>query len=86
MQLREHDVIERRGDDELRGLLTHLRDIPPPEAEKIFLRFRESEGFSRMKGLLIPIRSQEDQQKNIVDLMEKALEEMAEGELKTLSI
>ena len=86
MQLREHDVIERRDGDELRGLLTHLREIPPPEVEKIFHRFKESEGFSKMKGLLIPIRSQEDQRKNIVDLMEKALQEMAEGDLKTLSV
>jgi hypothetical protein len=39
-----------------------------------------------MKGLLIPIRSQEDQRKDIVDLMEKALGKMAEGELKTLSV
>jgi hypothetical protein len=86
MQLREHDVIERRNGDELRGLLTHLREIPPPEVEKIFHRFKESEGFSKIKGLLIPIRSQEDQDKNIVALMEKALQEMAEGDLKTLSV
>jgi len=86
MQLREHDIIERRDGVELRGLLTHLREIPPPEVEKIFHRFKEGDGFPKMKGLLIPIRSQEDQRKNIVDLMEKALQEVAEGELKTLSV
>jgi hypothetical protein len=86
MQLREHDVMEQRDGDELRGLLTHLREIPPPDVEKIFHRFKTTEGFPRLKGLLIPIRSQEDQEKNIIDLMEKALEKMAEGEVKTLIV
>jgi hypothetical protein len=86
MQLREHDVMERRDGDELRGLLTHLRPIPLPEVEKIFYRYKGSEGFSKLKCLLIPIQSQRDQEKDIVGLMGKVLEEMAEGEIKTLPV
>jgi len=85
MNFREHDVIERYRSDELRGILTHLREVQPGEVEKIFERFKTVKGYSSLKCLLIPIRSQKDYESDIIALIEKAFEEMTEGEMRTLS-
>jgi len=86
MIFREHDVVERYSPDEVRGILTHLREVQPCEVEKIFERFKATKGYSNLKCLLIPIRSQKDYEGDIVGLMEKAFAEMTEGQVKTLSI
>jgi hypothetical protein len=86
MIFREHDVIERYSPDELRGILTHLREVQPEEVERIFERFKTAKGYSNLKCLLIPIRSQEDYEGDIVGLMEKAFSKMTEGQVKTLSV
>jgi hypothetical protein len=85
MNFREHDVIERYRSDELRGILTHLREVQPGEVEKIFERFNTIKGYSSLKCLLIPIRSQKDYESDIIVLIEKAFGEMTEGEMRTLS-
>ena len=86
MIFREHDVIERYSPDELRGILTHLREVQPEEVERIFERFKTVKGYSKLKCLLIPIRSQRDYEGDLVGLMEKAFGEMSEGQVKTLSV
>lgn len=86
MRWREHDIIERYGRNELRGLLTHLREVNPLEVEKVFQRFMESRGFSKLKCLLLSIRSQKDLEGDILGLIKKALLEMKEGEVKTVSV
>jgi hypothetical protein len=86
MQLREHDILERYDEDELRGILTHLREIQPFEVESIFDRLKQVEGYSELKCLLVPIRSQRDLRVDMIALVEKTLNEMAPGELRTLSI
>jgi hypothetical protein len=86
IQLREHDIIERYGRDELRGVLTHLKEIDPLEAEKVLQPFVESEGFPRLKCLLLPVHSLQDLEEDVSNLIKKTLEGMAEGEMKTLSI
>ena len=86
MIFREHDVIERYRPDELRGILTHLREVQPGEVEKIFERFKAIKGYSNLKCLLIPIRSQKDYESNIIGLMEKAFGEMTEGQVRSLSV
>jgi hypothetical protein len=85
MQLREHDILERYDQDELRGILTHLREIQLPEVERIFDRLKELKGYSELKCLLIPIRGERDLGVDLPGLVEKALTKMAPGELKTLS-
>ena len=85
MQLREHDILERYDEDELRGILTHLREIQPSEVERIFDRLKEVKGYSELKCLLIPIRGERDLGVDLAGLVEKAIREMAPGELKTLS-
>jgi hypothetical protein len=85
MQLREHDILERYDQDELRGILTHLREIQLSEVGRIFDRLKEVKGYSELKCLLIPIRGERDLGVDLPDLVEKAIREMAPGELKILS-
>jgi hypothetical protein len=82
MRLREHDAFERYGKDELRGVLTHLREIDPSEIEKLFLRFMEGGGYSKPKCLLVSVRSSKELEGSLFDSIEKALQAMAEGEVK----
>ena len=84
LRLREHDIIERHAQDELHGLLTHLREVNPVELEKVFQRILESEDFSKLKCLLIAIHSPKDLEGDRFDLIKKTLDEMEEGRLKTL--
>jgi hypothetical protein len=86
IRFREHDILERYGQEEVRGVLTHLRKVDPVEVEKKFQQFLESKGFTRLKCLLLPIHSPKDLEGNLSDLIKTTLQEMAEGGLKTLSI
>ena len=86
MIFREHDVVERYSPDELRGILTHLREVQPGEVEKIFERFKTIKGYSNLKCLLIPIQSQKDYEGDIIGSVEKAFSEMTEGQVKTLTV
>lgn len=86
IQLREHDIMERSGKDELRGVLAHLRGIDPSELGKKFRSFMESRGFTKLKCLLLPIHSPKELHPDLSGLMKAALEKMAEGEVKTLPI
>ena len=86
IQFREHDMVERYGQEEIRGVLTHLRKVDPIEVEKMFHRFIESKGFPKLKCLLLPIQSHKDLNENISDLVKTALQGMSEGEVKTISI
>ena len=84
IRLREHDIIERYGVDELRGVFTHLREISPSEVEKMIQRFMEDSSFSKLKCLLLPIQSQQDLYADFSELIKKSLEGMREGEVRTL--
>jgi hypothetical protein len=86
MRLREYDIKERFTKDELRGALTHLREVSPSEAEKVIRRFTDSSEFSRLKCLLLSIQSQKDLEKEILGSTENILQVMAEGEVRTLLI
>jgi hypothetical protein len=86
LKLREHDTIERHAQDELHGLLTHLREVNPVELEKVFQRILESENFSKLKCLLIIIHSPGDLEDDLLDRVKKTLNEMEEGKVKTLLV
>jgi len=66
MRLREHDIKERLTKEELRGALTHLREISLPEVETVLRRFAGTNEFSKLRCLLFTIRSQEDLKKQIL--------------------
>jgi hypothetical protein len=63
-----------------------LREIDPLEVEKVFQRIKESGGFSTLKCVLLPIRSQKDLEKDINRLIENTFQTMTEGEVKTLLV
>jgi len=84
VHFREHDVIERYRPDELRGALTHLRKVPPAEMERVFQRFMKEKGFSSMKGLLLPVSSPKDLESDRFKSVDATLDEMQEGEVKSL--
>jgi hypothetical protein len=86
LQFREHDILERYSPEEVRGVLAHLRKCDPIEVEKKFQQFMESQGLIKLKCLLLPIQSSKDLEGDLLKLIKAALHEMAEGELRTLSI
>jgi len=85
MQLREHDIKEHYTKGELRGALTHLREISSSEVERVIRRFTDSSGFSNLKCLVFPIQSEKDLGKEILGSARNILHVMAEGEVRTLS-
>ncbi len=85
-QFREHDIIERYGQNEIRGVLTHLREIDPSEVEKVIQHLLESKGLTQLKCLLLPIHSSKDLERDLLNLVKTTLQEMNDGELKTISI
>jgi hypothetical protein len=86
MQLREHDIKEHHRKGELRGALTHLREISPSEVERVMRRFMDSSEFSDLKCLLLSIQSRKDLEKKILGTAKEILHGMEEGEVKTLSL
>jgi len=85
-QFREHDLMERYGPEEIRGVLTHLRKVDPFEVEKKFQQWMESKGLTKLKCLLLPIHSPKDLEGDLSKLINTTLEKMVEGELRRLSI
>ena len=84
MRSREHDVMERYASDEIRGVLTHLKEIDPSTVESLFLTFlREIPG---VKCLILPIHSSKGLESDVLGLVEKNLQEMKEGEARTIPI
>ena len=59
MRLREYDIKERLTTEELRGALTHLREISTSEVERVVSRFVDTSEFSNLKCLLFTIQSQQ---------------------------
>jgi len=86
MRLREHDIFERHAQDEIHGLLTHLREIDPAEVEKKFKELMGSGEFSKLKCLLFSLHSSKHLESNRLSLIKKTLQEMREGEVKTISV
>jgi hypothetical protein len=86
IQLREQDILERYSKEELRGVLSHLREIDPSEIENILQRSMKGAHFSKLKGVLVRIQSQEVLTHALLERIEKTLGEMAEGETKSLSV
>src|SRR5208337_1410613 len=85
IHLREHDIIERYGQEEIRGVLAHLRKVDPLEVEKKFQQFMESKGLAKLKCLFLQIHSLRDLEADLLKLIKTTLQEMTEGELRTVS-
>ena len=85
MGLREHDIVERWSQDELRGVLTHLREVNSSEIEGVLQRFMESTDSLKPKCLSLLIHSGKTLYKDALDSIISKLEEMSPGEMKTIS-
>jgi len=86
VRFREHDILERYGPEEVRGVLAHLREVDPMAMEKKFRQIVESKGLVKLKCLLLPIHSSKDIEGDLLKLIKTTLHGMAEGEIRTLSI
>ena len=86
MRFREYDITERYKEDEVRGVLTHLKEISPSEVQKVMRRFASASEFLKIKCLLLRIQSQKDLKKETVRSAENVLHTMGEGEVRILSI
>ena len=86
IQLREHDIMERYSQEEVRGVLAHLRTVDPVDVGKKFQQVIESQGLTELKCLLLLIHSPKDFEGDLLKLVETTLKEMAQGELRTLSV
>ena len=86
MRLRKYDIAERYDPGELRGALTHLREISASEAVHAIRRFIENSEFSKPKCLLLSVRSQKDLEKGALGIPEKYLQTMTPGEVKTFLV
>jgi hypothetical protein len=86
IQLREHEIMERYGQEEIRGVLAHLRKVDPLVVEKKFQQFVESKGLVKLKCLFLQIHSSNDLEADLLKLIKTTLQEMTAGELRTLSI
>ena len=84
-RLREYDIVERYTEIELRGALTHLREVSPSEVQKVIRRLADSSEFPKMKCLLLPIQSEKDLKKEIVRTTKDILNVMEVGEVRVLS-
>jgi hypothetical protein len=86
IRLREHDIIDRSDRNELRGVMTHLRKADSSVVEKMFQHYIESGGTTKLKCLLLPVCSKKDLEGDIPYLIKATLQEMKEGEVKTVTI
>jgi len=86
IRLREYDIIERYAEEELHGALTHLKEVPLSEVERIIRRFTDSSEFLKLKCLFLRVRSQTDLEKEIMATTENVLHVMEMGEVRMLSI
>jgi len=86
MRLREYDIKERYAKEELRGALTHLREISAAEVEGVIKRYIDSRDVPSLKCLLLWIQSQEDLGKETLGSADTILKEMTGGEVRTLRI
>lgn len=66
MHLREYDIKERLTREELRGALTHLREISLSEVEAVLRRFTDASEFSRLRCQLFTVRSQQDLEEDVL--------------------
>lgn len=84
IRFREYDIKERYKEDEVRGVLTHLREISVSEVEKVIRRFADGSEFLKLKCLFLRIQSQRDLEKEIIASADDVLQVMGTGEIRIL--
>ena len=86
MRLREYDIKERYAKGELRGALTHLREISTTEVEGVIKRYIDTKEVPSLKCLHLWVQSQEDLGKETFGSADAILKGMGGGEVRTLRL
>ena len=86
IRLREHDLIERYHERELRGVYTHLREVDPSEIEGVFRSLLERERLVHLKCLLIWVQPHQDMNPEAIGSIDSILRVLKEGEIRTVSV
>jgi len=86
MHVREYDIKERYAKNELRGALTHLRQISAAEVEGVIRRLVGGHEVPEFKCLLFFIQSQADLEKETLRSSDTVLKGMMRGEVRTLAV
>ena len=85
IRIREHDIVERTGDGELRGVLTHLKGLDQMSLETAFRRLMEHPSDNDLRCVLVPISSLADLTPDLLEKIECILLEMPAGSVRTVS-
>lgn len=83
--LREHDIVERFSAYEIRGVLTHLRRTTVDEIKGVFERLLATK-FPEVKCILIELRSPDDLDDAMLEMLERTAGEMLQGEMRTIDL
>jgi hypothetical protein len=85
IRLRKHDIIERFGAAEIRGVLTHLRRISTGDIRHIFERLLCSR-FADVKCILVGLHSPDQLDEHFLKYLERMAADMRPGEIRTIDI
>jgi hypothetical protein len=85
IRLRKHDIIERFGAAEIRGVLTHLRRTSTGDIRHIFERLLTSR-FSDVKCILVGLHSPDQLDEHFLKYLERMAADMPPGEIRTIDI
>ena len=85
IRLRQHDIVERFGATEIRGVLTHLRQTATSDIRHIFERLLANR-FSDVKCVLMGLHSPDQLDEHFLEYLERMVGKMRHGEIRTIDI
>jgi hypothetical protein len=85
IRFREHDIIERFSAGEVRGVLTHLRQVLTEDVVNIFRRLITSR-FSEVVCILVRLQSPDHLGGHLLQYLDRMAEEMRPGQIRSVII
>ena len=85
LKFREHDIIERFSATEVRGVLTHLRQVMTDDVVNIFRRLITSQ-FSEVVCILVRLQSPDHLGEHLLQYLDRMTEEMRPGQIRSMDI
>jgi hypothetical protein len=85
IRFREHDIIERFSAGEIRGVLTHLRQVLTEDVVNIFRRLITSR-FSEAVCILVRLQSPDHLGGHLLQYLDRMAEEMRPGQIRSVII
>jgi len=84
-KLRQHDIVERFSATEIRGVLTHLRQISLGDTRHIFDQLLASR-FTDVKCVLVGLHSPDRLDEHFQQCIDRTVEDMPAGEIWTIDL